>query len=76
MLNCATTVDFVDSLYDTLSGGYRSVPGGMPTLYGTCYGIETRYFVGGDLNVRPQTVQFIRDCQDPETGLFVGPELQ
>jgi hypothetical protein len=67
---------FVDRLHDPSSGGYRSVLGGPVTLYGTCYGLLARYYLGADDHPTEQTRNFLRRCQEPSTGLMVGPELQ
>lgn len=68
--------DFTASLYEPESGGYRSVHGREPTLYGTSYGLLTRHYLGHDVLVTPQTQRFLLDSQDAETGYFIGPELR
>jgi hypothetical protein len=69
------TLKYVDSQYDPATGGYRSVPGGPATLYGTVYGLFTKYFLGVDPELSPQTREFLTAYQDEETGYFLGPEL-
>lgn len=66
---------FIDSMYDPHLGGYRSVPGGPVTLYGTCYAILTQYYLGEDVVLDSHTIDFIQNGQI-ETGEFVGPELR
>jgi hypothetical protein len=67
---------FVERLYDPATGGFRSVPSGPVTLYGTGYALLTRHYLGIDEPLEARTADFIRSCQDPATGLFVGPELR
>lgn len=67
---------FIASLQDEASGGYRSVPGGAATLYGTCYGLLARHYLGEDVEVGAATRRFIQQAQDSRTGLFTGPELR
>lgn len=62
-------------MYCADSGAYSSVPGGKPTLYGTVYMALTRYYLTGSKHLSPETKRFIADHQDPETGFFIGPEL-
>jgi len=66
---------FVDSLYSELQGAYASVPGGKPTLYGTCYGLLTQYYLNNKFSPDLKSISFILDCQHPETGMFEGPEF-
>ncbi len=66
---------FLASMQDPSTGGFRSVPGGPATLYGTCYALLGRYYLGTLETPEPRTVQFILDGQDPDTGLFERPEL-
>jgi hypothetical protein len=68
---------FVESLRRHDAGGFASVPGGQVTLYGTCYALLTRYYLGIDESPEPQTRDFILGCQEPdEDCYFVGPELR
>ncbi len=67
---------FLEAQYDPASGGYRSVPGGAVTLYGTVYGLLTRHYLGEEVHVPPEVRRFLVGCQDPETGYFIGPEIQ
>jgi hypothetical protein len=66
---------FIEQMFDAPSGGYRSVPNGPATLYGTCYGLLTRHYLGETVAVDARTADFIASQQDPVTGLFVGVEL-
>lgn len=68
--------DFIETLYDPTWGGYRSVPGGAVTLYGTAYGLLARHYLGEKVDVSPDTRSFLVNCQDRETGYFIGPELR
>ena len=67
---------FVLSLRDEATGGYRSVPGGPPTLYGTCYGLLARHYLGESVEVAEPARRFIQDGQQASTGWFTGPELR
>jgi hypothetical protein len=67
---------FIASLHDEATGGIRSVPGGPATLYGTCYGLLARHYLGERVEIPERTRQFIEQGQDPQTGLFTGPELR
>jgi hypothetical protein len=67
--------NFINSMYVTDIGGYRSVPDGPVTLYGTCYALLARYYLGQEIEIDPKTTSFIRNCQI-ESGEFIGPELE
>jgi len=67
-------ISFTDSMYDPVSAAYRSVPGGPVTLYGTAYMALARHYLGVD-TVGEDTKRFIQGCQKPDTGEFIGPEL-
>ncbi|CDH43063.1 prenyltransferase/squalene oxidase repeat-containing protein [Candidatus Contendibacter odensensis] len=66
---------FIESMYDSESGGFRSVPGKRPTLYGTAYLSLARYYLTGE-GISSETRSFMVNCQDSETGMFIGPELR
>ncbi len=66
---------FLRSLHDPETSGTRSVPGGPVTLYGTCYASLGQFYLGADDIMSEKTRAFIAKCQDPETGLMIGPEL-
>jgi hypothetical protein len=68
--------EFVEAQADLSGGGYRSVPGGAVTLYGTVYGLLTRHYLGANVRVPSEVREFVTTCQDPETGYFVGPEIR
>src|SRR3990172_2315355 len=69
--------EFVNAQFEyTASGGASSVPGGPVTLYGTCYALLARYYLGIDESLSPPVRDFIARCQDTETGLMIGPELR
>jgi hypothetical protein len=57
-------------------GGFRSVPNGPVTLYGTCYALLARFYLGNDEPASEKTIKFISQCQDPDSGLLLGPELR
>ncbi len=67
---------FLRSMEDPGSGACRSVPDGPPTLYGLCYALLGRYYLGDDIELAPQTRAFIAGCQSAQGGLLVGPELR
>jgi hypothetical protein len=58
------------------SGAFRSVPDGPRTIYGTCYALLARFYLGNDDPLADRTRKFILDCQDNDSGLLVGPELR
>ena len=65
-------------LNDQLQDGLApSVPGKSPTLYGAVYSVSARYYLGLDAEpIAGKTLRdFLLNCQDPATGLLVGPEL-
>lgn len=66
---------FIKAMYRDDAYAYASVPDGKATLYGTCYALQAGYYLGNPLTLSEATRQFILNCQDPETGLFAGPEL-
>lgn len=72
----SSAVGFLRGLSDAGSGGFRSTPSGPVTLYGTCYASLGRYYLGDDAPVTDQTLRFMAECQDPQTGLMIGPELK
>ena len=39
---------FLEGLHDPATGGYRSVPTGPVTLYGTCYASLAKYYLASD----------------------------
>lgn len=70
----------LDLFWQSLQGSnpegiYASVPGGTATLYGTCYAVLGQFYLGQLGQITPITQTFILDCQDPQTGWFIGPEL-
>ena len=67
---------FLRSMHDPATGGFRSVPGGPVTLYGTCYATLARHYLKPGSAPDDATRSFIADCQDRETGLMIGPELR
>jgi hypothetical protein len=67
---------FIARMHDGATGGCRSVPGGPVTLYGTCYGLLAQTYLGDTFELAPATRRFIQEGQDPQSGWFVGPELQ
>jgi hypothetical protein len=75
MFDSRKTIDFVNSMRLEGQAGFRSVPGGPATLYGTCYALLTRYYLADDTRPDALTQDCITRCQI-ETGEFVGPELQ
>lgn len=66
---------FVQSMVEPVSGAFRSALNHSPTLYGTCYALLARFYLGNDDPPSDRTKRFIIDCQDTESGLLVGPEL-
>jgi hypothetical protein len=70
------TLQFLRDMQDPGTGGARSVPDGPATLYGTCYAALCATYLGADDELPERTRRFITGCQDPETGLMIGPELR
>ncbi|MDF9801101.1 hypothetical protein OKW21_006364 [Catalinimonas alkaloidigena] len=66
---------FVSNLYSKTPAGFASVPGGRVTLYGTCYGLLTQYYLDDSIKLDPDVEKFILSCQNPDSGLFEGPEF-
>jgi hypothetical protein len=73
--NVERSLNFVDSQFDSNIGGYRSVVNGPVTLYGTCYALLAKYYLGINEKLNINTINFITSCQ-LETGEFIGPELK
>lgn len=68
-------VAFMNSLRDEKCSGYRSVPGGPVTGYGTCYSLLSQDYLGHALNDQAETIAFLKSLQCSETGYFEAPEL-
>lgn len=65
---------FIQSL--ERNDGYASTPQGGTTLYGTCYALLSLHYLGSTpTSLSPSVIQFLQNCQDPTTGLILGPEL-
>jgi len=75
MIDLGKVNQFFDSLYDPVSGGYRYSSTGPPTLYGTCFALMTKRYLGVVGSLSDQTKRFLLDCQNPETGWLDAPEL-
>jgi hypothetical protein len=69
-------LQFFRDVEDSSSGGARSTQMGPVTLYGTCYCLLGKMFLGADEQLSPRTRRFILECQDPISGLMLGPELR
>jgi hypothetical protein len=67
---------FLAEQQDPEVGGFRSVPGGPLTLYGTVYGLLARHYLGERVEPQAALRRFLTGCQDAETGYFLGPELR
>ena len=67
---------YLDSLYDPTTGTYSSVYGLGTTLYGTGYAVLAKHYLGLENPCEERTLEFIKNCQEEDTGYFVGPELQ
>lgn len=70
------TLDYVDSLkLDT--GAYRLFAGGDESLYGTCFALMAKHYLGDFDDVDPtRLIHRITSYQDEKTGFFIGPELR
>jgi hypothetical protein len=72
---CYKAVEYLDTIYDPVSGGSRSVPGGNVTLYGTCYAALGRDYILGNVSLSEGTRDFLIKFQDSDSGLMIGPEM-
>ncbi len=68
------TQSFITGVLRSDECGFTSVPGGIRTLYGTCYSALTLYYLDDKHIPDPATSEFIQNCQRP-TGEYIGPEL-
>lgn len=66
---------FWDHTADPNSGTWPSVPGGKSTLYGTCYALLGKLYLGDRRPPSQTTREFLRELQDTDSGLMIGPEL-
>lgn len=57
-------------------GAGRSSLDGMNTLYGTVYTWMALYYLGKEDSLDSSPLEFLSACQDSESGLLIGPELQ
>lgn len=67
---------YLAGCYDPGTGGWTSTPAGAVTLYGTCYALMSRRWLGERSPLTPLTRDFILGGQDAATGYFIGPELR
>jgi hypothetical protein len=58
------------------AGLLPSVPNGNTTLYGTCYGAMGQFYLNELPVVNDAIPELIFQSQCPDTGYFIGPELQ
>jgi hypothetical protein len=72
----ARAAEFLRGIHDLESGGSSSVSAGPVTLYGTCYAELARAYLSPADTPSDRTREFILNCQNPKTGLMVGPELR
>lgn len=70
-----TIANYVESLFDEESGGYRSVEDLPVTAYGTCYALLTLHYVGITPPKLDQSLNYLTQLQNARTGWFEGPEL-
>lgn len=69
----AATLEFVHSLYDPVTGGYRVTRNGKPSLRACNGAAKAVKYLGGDLPDRAKTAAFVMTCFDPATGGFAEP---
>lgn len=74
-MNFESIIKYVETLKNE-NGSYSSVYGMKGTLYGTCYALQTIYYLTNRSTISEQTRDFILNCQDQQTGYFIGPEFQ
>jgi len=70
-----SAANFLLSLQELETGLARSTPQGMVTLYGTCYSYLGLHYLGLESSPGDELKRFVAACQDPESGLLIGPEL-
>ena len=72
-------VDFVTSQSSSQTGEYMMGPGGQVTLYASCFAAMTLHYLGAlpeqKTEKRRDWAAYIQKWQDPDTGLFLGPEV-
>jgi len=60
-------------------GEYVMCAGGHATLYASCFAAMTLHYVGSLVEMpaseKEAWIEYVNGWQDPETGLFIGPEL-
>lgn len=70
---------FVQSRSTGRTGEYTMCSGGHATLYASCFAAMTLDYIGELASLPPVEkqawIQYLQGWQDPESGLFVGPEL-
>lgn len=69
---------FVNSLRSGEPGEFLMSPGGIKTLYASCFAAMTLHYVAQlelSLQTRNAWANYILKWQDKQTGYFIGPEL-
>ena len=71
--------NFIFSLKTSIPGEYRFCPDGQVSLYSSCYAAMALHYVDALQKIaqseRLAWCDYINSWQDPQSGLFVGPEL-
>ena len=75
MIDLEKVSTYLDSLYDPATGAYRYTETGPPTLYGTCFALMTKRYLGQLGPIEAKTAEFLLQLQNSETGWFEAPEL-
>lgn len=68
-------VRFLAKIQGPRKGLFPSTPNGPVTLHGTIYGALALHYLSQSLHLSKEVIQFVREAQDPRSGLFVGPEF-
>ncbi|WP_168566978.1 prenyltransferase/squalene oxidase repeat-containing protein [Crateriforma spongiae] len=75
-MNWKTRVlEYINSLRIKDDAGFASVEGKRRTVYGTGYALQTLHFLNALDNSHNNDLDWLLDCQDAESGWFVGDEF-
>lgn len=74
-MSLPAVTDFVHAMSRTGPVHHCSVPDGMSTVYGTCYGMLALEYLGVGYGGARDMAEAVGAHQDPATGWFIGPEL-
>lgn len=73
-------IGFIESRGAENVGEYRMCDGGSVTLYASCFAVMALHYLGALERIgreqQAKWADYIKSWQNPETGLFVGPEIR